>query len=628
MGGWYFKFKNGASINTTQLKGNFTVNRSNIPAKWYLLFLVSMFFLFFPPSVFPVFAQRQMRSVNEKVLDQVRKEIQENPTNRQNMMERHRILMGWVHKLLQEGASIERAFPRRKAMGLMQMIETGNIDEACHRIDEAFKSLEEIPTAKVRQLTVPNQARLAPVEVVFTTNAGRVKILNATPMSLSGAEVAGAPDFGEDTRDCENGKIVLELTNEPIWIIEGNLPKEKCLSADDSPFGFHPAAIKSGNFRQIYDYSCAEDLGVAWDRDGLYLAWVLVQPVLYEGYNWSMFDSYFKNLPRNLRPLKNITAVHDGMVKVAGRRDGPGRGNRREVDVSLHLDGTSYRPKDAEAYSKWVKAAVERYDGDGIDDMPGLQISAKHWQVDNEPPRLREGYTDLVLITSKAIKEADPEAKVLIGGLQLPCGEERMINNYHRTQAPLIKELNGRGIDIVDYHWFGQKGEWKMLPEAMRIVRSDLKKYGFSDIPIWFTEMGTYSGLPAAMRNGNLPFQSEREQAAEMVKRYVVAFSERVEKIFWAWGMKEGFKNEHDNDFFDNTGFIYDGNGPNDKGERTKKLIYFTHKKMSNLLQYWDGNAPKQLETDKNVFAYRFNFKNAADIGIIVAWVDENLANF
>jgi hypothetical protein len=27
--------------------------------------------------------------------------------------------------------------------------------------------------------------------------------------------------------------------------------------------------------------------------------------------------------------------------------------------------------------------------------------------------------------------------------------------------------------------------------------------------------------------------------------------------------MKEGFKNENGNDFFDNTGFVYDGNGPN-----------------------------------------------------------------
>ena len=125
----------------------------------------------------------------------------------------------------------------------------------------------------------------------------------------------------------------------------------------------------------------------------------------------------------------------------------------------------------------WVRDTVERYDGDGIDDMQGLRTPAKHWQIDNEPPRLREGYSDLVLITSKAIKEADPEAKVLIGGLQLPCGETRKIKNYHRSQAPLLRELNGKAIDIVDFHWFGAIGEWKSLPGAMKIVKKDLTPF-------------------------------------------------------------------------------------------------------------------------------------------------------
>ncbi len=116
--------------------------------------------------------------------------------------------------------------------------------------------------------------------------------------------------------------------------------------------------------------------------------------------------------------------------------------------------------------------------------------------------------------------------------------------------------------------------------------------------------------------------QSEREQASEMIKRYAVALSEGVEKIFWAWGMKEGFQNINDNDFFDNTGFIYDGIGFNDPGKGVKKVIYYAHKKMAQLLQYWDGNAPEKIEIDENIFAYRFRFNSLEDIGIIVAWID------
>ena len=42
-------------------------------------------------------------------------------------------------------------------------------------------------------------------------------------------------------------------------------------------------------------------------------------------------------------------------------------------------------PNNWSAYLDWVKAVVERYDGDGIDDMPGLKIPVKYWEVMNEP---------------------------------------------------------------------------------------------------------------------------------------------------------------------------------------------------------------------------------------------------
>ncbi len=467
------------------------------------------------------------------------------------------------------------------------------------------------------EIIAQNGNRVISHIINLKTKADKVQIINTLPEGKAGVDINNKPYFKTITINSKEQLSKIELTNEPIWIIEGVLPKTKKLKADDSPFGFHPAAI---NRR---DYSYAQDIGVTWDRGGLYFMWILVQPDITKGYNWQRFDEYFKILPSGMLPLKNITVAFDGMVNVKGRRSPPGKVRREEVDLSQHLEGTTYRPKDKNAYSAWVKAAVERYDGDGIDDMPGLQTPAKHWQVDNEPPRLREGYADLALITSKAIKEADVEAKVLIGGLQLPCGEEGKVRNYYQTQAPLLKELDGKAIDIVDFHWFGLAGEWKMLPEAMKIVKDDLRKYGFNNIPIWFTEMGTYSGKPSGFRGKNLPLQSEREQASEMIKRYTVALSEGVKKIFWAWGMKEGFQNINDNDFFDNTGFIYDGLGTNDSGNGIKKVIYYAHKKMAQLLQYWDGNAPEKIETDKNIFAYRFRFNSLEDIGIIVAWIND-----
>jgi hypothetical protein len=107
-----------------------------------------------------------------------------------------------------------------------------------------------------------------------------------------------------------------------------------------------------------------------------------------------------------------------------------------------------------------------------------------------------------------------------------------------------------------------------------------------------------------------------------MVKRYVVALGEGVEKIFWAWGMVEGFVDPKDNDFFDNTGFIYDGVGPDDPGRGTVKLAYWTYQKMTTVLAHWDGKPPEKLDVGPDAHAYRFRFIGASDRGIVVVWKD------
>lgn len=431
---------------------------------------------------------------------------------------------------------------------------------------------------------------VVPREVRVPTSAAEVRIVRALPQ---GERVAERPEFREDRVAAKDGFVTLDVGDEPVWIVEGELPSERS-AVERSPFGFHPASVGDR-------YDDAGKIGVDWDRGGLYLMWILCQKDPSKaGYDWKMFDDYFKKLPEEMRPLKNITPAHPEMAR------------RGDVDVSKHLDGGSYRPADEAAYAAWVRAAVERYDGDGADDMPGLKVAAKHWQVDNEPPRGREGYADLVRITAKAIKEADPEATVLIGGLmQLPLGRLGT-QAYEREYLPILKELNGEGFDIFDMHWFGNVGEWKEFPGVLARVKQDLKQSGFGDAPIWITEMGTYCNQPRSM-----PRQTEREQAAEMVKRHVVALHGGVEKVFWAWGMVEGFGETGDNDFFDNTGFVYDGKGPDDPGRGVRKVVYWSYRQMTGLLRSWDGKPPEKLDAGEGVHAYRFGFDGG---GVTAVW--------
>ncbi|QWR76084.1 hypothetical protein [Candidatus Magnetomonas plexicatena] len=49
------------------------------------------------------------------------------------------------------------------------------------------------------------------------------------------------------------------------------------------------------------------------------------------------------------------------------------------------LPTSRYNPHDIEAYSAFVKALVERYNGDGLNDMPGLLYPIMYWEILNEP---------------------------------------------------------------------------------------------------------------------------------------------------------------------------------------------------------------------------------------------------
>ena len=176
--------------------------------------------------------------------------------------------------------------------------------------------------------------------------------------------------------------------------------------------------------------------------------------------------------------------------------------------------------------------------------------------------------------------------------------------------------MGGKYLDIVDMHWFGGVGEWRDLAPALDRLRTDLERHGFKDTPIWITEMGTYSGRP-----GRMPEQTERDQASEVVRRYVTALAEGVEKVFWAWGIDEGFMDPEDDDFFDRTGLIYDGIGEGDPGRGTRKAAYRAYAKMTEFLRRCEGGRPTRLQAEAGVVAYRFRFPGE-ERGVLVVWLD------
>jgi len=375
--------------------------------------------------------------------------------------------------------------------------------------------------------------------------------------------------------------------------------------ASDSPFGFHPAKISTQGYEKK-GYSDASEIGVQWVRPMKYVYWFMVQPdINNDEYDFSVFDEQFGEIPEEFSIMANISP--QPTLK----------------DLDRCLDG-SWIPIDQAQYVNFVKAVVERYDGDGIDDMPGLVNPIQYWQVGNEPDnQKRSDFSELQKITFQAIKDACSDCQVIIGGFgsQLP---EKFIKRFEIGYAPILKELNGQYIDILDFHWYGNAlGHYQIIDpteqeDILDYIRSILDSYGFPpDLPIWITEMGSFSGHTTDF---DYEYQSEQQQAIDYFKRFIYALSKGVKKVFPAFGLIEGWKDE--DTYFDQTGLIYDGVGSYDLGFGVKKLGYFTYKKMTEELSGADFSTLTQVSediNDENLHLFKV-FKNGR--AIFIAWWD------
>lgn len=304
---------------------------------------------------------------------------------------------------------------------------------------------------------------------------------------------------------------------------------------------------------------------------------------------------------------------------------------------------TGMLPNDMAAYSEFITALVERYDGDGTEDAPGSPI-INFWQVHNEVDGSffwsdsPENYALLYTTTYDAINAANLNAKVALSGMANPESLD-----FFTT---VLSEIDAAGgsVDIFDFHWFGFLGSYEkyyksvnqiMFSEFVNVELSILLS-NFDNYEIWITESGTHSGTDVINPEGIVQAQTETDQACELIKRYVYSLANNVKKIFWR-SIKETASYSvqlNQNDFFDNTGLVYNGvsvvggsvvYNPNgvgeDLGEGVKKLSYYAYKTMTEKLEScdWD-NVETIMDNVGEKYAYKFNNDSTGKSTYIVWW--------
>ena len=184
-------------------------------------------------------------------------------------------------------------------------------------------------------------------------------------------------------------------------------------------------------------------------------------------------------------------------------------------------DAAGYPPLfSEEARNAWTRYATElatRFRG-----------RVTHFEVWNEPncsgfwkkgPDYGE-YVDLVRITSNAIRACNPEAKI-IGGAS---GMSIALWNGHLDVYEYIRKGICPLIDVFTFHRYHILPELHR-PEDVRMLRAMFDENGGKHVELWQGECGFASWFP---ENHWLPpyvRESERNQAAWLLRRYVADFA-------------------------------------------------------------------------------------------------------
>lgn len=219
----------------------------------------------------------------------------------------------------------------------------------------------------------------------------------------------------------------------------------------------------------------------------------------------------------------------------------------------VYFDYAGALPVDEAAYAAWLTATVERYDGDGVDDMPGLTTRVASWELGNEIEGPCGGeladaasYVSLLKTSYSIIKAADPTALVLNAGALEIVGMNGLPIEKTITFWKTFFALGGAEYaDIFNVHYnrerYGISDTLDVYEEHLVFFRNLLDANGHDATPMWLTEFGTYVGSPQPQQApgqsspaiGTGKTQTAAVQASWTTRAVVMGMSYGVERFFF-----------------------------------------------------------------------------------------------
>lgn len=190
----------------------------------------------------------------------------------------------------------------------------------------------------------------------------------------------------------------------------------------------------------------------------------------------------------------------------------------------------------------FVKALVERYDGDGIDDAPCNPV-VNYWELYNEADRIGHGgyrggwgddpvaYAEMLRLVYPAIKQVNPNARVLFTGIAYEWFEDEG-GPFVRDFTERVFEAGGADyFDIMNFHvypefWYVHAPQPPGIIEKTDKIRAIMAQYNV-DKPLMITETGAHSD------QGGSNEQSEAEQARYVHQIFAQSVASHIDAAIW-----------------------------------------------------------------------------------------------
>jgi hypothetical protein len=183
----------------------------------------------------------------------------------------------------------------------------------------------------------------------------------------------------------------------------------------------------------------------------------------------------------------------------------------------------------------------------------------------DDPTTASKAYCKLVKTTYTGIRNLDPVARIVLGGLgsnTSPQGRQFLKKVFRRLNQLDPDRLHNGYFDYADYHNYNYHTDYKTNRKGHDLTwfrEEMLIPFNFGDKEIFIKEGATHTGKDVDAGPAASNYQSESDQAGYLVRRFIYNFAHGASRIQWTILLERDTFKKEKHSFFCYIGLAYNG---------------------------------------------------------------------